>query len=351
MLGRINRFAKAQINKLPDSLVEFNKRYIGFRAFLGIFILSMVFETIFLKELFFADDYMLISGFLTFTFSIAYLSSPPATINEVLQRLQDRKVITVDDDLFEDITSTLASRTAGLSFLFGLLIAIIMFISFRRTTTLHWCLIFAFGGYVVGSYFGAMVADGLLGSLLKEKRVELNVMPGHIDNAGGLKPVGDYYFFHAKALAIPAAFFAVWVMIMTFGIDNSRYEPNWLDIYSWLLVISIAIEFLAFLLPMWTFHRAMQSKKKQLFARSDRVGHEIIVLKTSLTQDLENPKEQRDHKIKQIELLTERYAALEKLPTWPIDPTLSRKFTVANLVLFIPYLIQLLKDFGFLATA
>ena len=369
MLRSIYGSFRDKVDKLPDWLVAFNKRYIGFRLFLGVFFTWAMLEAIFKKDEFltYVEDSMLISGVITFLLALTYLSSPPATINEVIQRLRDRNVITADERIAE-IRSIMAGRTAILSFILGLLAGTAMYFIFHYADAPRdWCFIFTFGGYVVGSYVGAMVADASLGSLLKSKEVVINVMPGHIDSAGGLKPIGEYYFFHAKALAIPAAFFAAWVMIMTVGAQfpNITQYQRWIELHSWMLVSFIFLEFVAFLVPMWSFHQVMTRQKKNLFKRCDRVSYEIVRLKNDLIKDSQNstdskdtreeedlqdnhpPRDDKDiwdHKLMQVELLTERYAALERMPTWPVDPTMSRKFTLGNLILIVPYLVQLMID-------
>jgi hypothetical protein len=59
------------------------------------------------------------------------------------------------------------------------------------------------GAYVAGYHLGRMAGFGRLGPFLRARDCMPKVRPGHLDGMGGLKPVGDFYFFQAMVVAIP----------------------------------------------------------------------------------------------------------------------------------------------------
>jgi hypothetical protein len=113
-----------------------------------------------------------------------------------------------------------------------------------------------------------------------------------------------------------------------------HYRP-FLGQYLGLLALAIAFEILAFVLPMWSLHRRMKNQKETEFlAEADRLSQVI----ESTYERLENASgEDRDAAKRQLAELAERYQALENAPTWPIDRSILRQFTLRNLGLLMPF--------------
>jgi hypothetical protein len=63
--------------------------------------------------------------------------------------------------------------------------------------------------YVAGQYLGRMAAYGSLGGVLEKVGIKFRVHPGHLDGAAGLQPLGEFYFFQALLVSLPAVFLAV----------------------------------------------------------------------------------------------------------------------------------------------
>ena len=153
-----------------------------------------------------------------------------------------------------------------------------------------------------------------------------------------VKPIGDLYFFQAMLVAIPAAFLAIWWLIIPV---IPRYL-RWRDTYIGLLAIMLVIEFLAFLLPIWYFHVEMQRQKTELLKEADGLSRSIVELQSRLV-DAQNEKEHSALK-ERLSLMIERYSTIEQMPTWPVDANVQRKFTFSNLGLFVPLVSYFLNN-------
>jgi CHAT domain len=70
------------------------------------------------------------------------------------------------------------------------------------------------GGYVVGTLLWKMIATVIATRELSYRFI-FDVRPAHPDRCGGLKPLGDLYFAHARVLLVAGMFFAIWVLILS----------------------------------------------------------------------------------------------------------------------------------------
>jgi hypothetical protein len=164
------------------------------------------------------------------------------------------------------------------------------------------------------------------------------VQPSHVDGVAGLKPVGDFYFYQAMVAAIPAIFLAAWWFL--FPIWPRDYS-HWEESYLVLLSAAMMAEILAFLIPIWGFHRIMVSAKEKFLKDADRLSVEI----SELRRGKESDQHANSKKLlsEQIESKTQRYWAIENMPTWPVDIKTKRRFKLNNLLLFIPLLGDIAK--------
>ncbi|HEX2314513.1 MAG TPA: hypothetical protein VHJ17_12295 [Thermomonospora sp.] len=192
-----------------------------------------------------------------------------------------------------------------------------------------------------GGWLGRMAAYGRLGGFLARRALTIRVIAGHPDGAGGLKPVGDLYLYQSLVASLPAIFAAVWSLLVSLGRANpalGRYVP-YLDQYLWMLAVAIVFQVLVFLLPMLSTHMIMLRYKERVFlAEADRLSLDIEAAQAAL-----NSGDAGEQELATIRLghLNERYRALEKAPTWPIDPSIRRRFTLRNLGLLIPFVSSL----------
>lgn len=284
-------------------------------------------------------DVLLISGLVMLIIGIWLSLGIPKRMEDALDRLINRGVLQATEEKLEESKTALKLRANVWAFRSGLIVAIAILIA---SLVAYWpsfpffvileTIMDIFGGWIAGRYLGRMASYGKLNFLLKEKRIPLEVKPGHLDGAAGFKPIGDFYFFQAMVLSIPALFLAVWWLIIPFWADG-KYVI-WRASYLGLLPIAITFEILAFLVPIWFFHKEMQIQKKVLLKNADALSRSIVETRSQLAE----PKaaEQRDLLEKQLSYMIERYWSIEHMPTWPVDPKTRQYFTLNNLSLLIP---------------
>jgi hypothetical protein len=134
-------------------------------------------------------------------------------------------------------------------------------------------------------------------------------------------------------LAIPAAFLAAWWVLIP--LMNTRYLI-WRDSYAGLLAFIVACEILAFFVPMLAFHRTMLNTKQKLFEDADRLSDKIASARRSAASNAESPASV------DVEAALARYQAIERMPTWPLDTQLRRRFGIRNVILLAPVVAQAL---------
>jgi hypothetical protein len=200
-------------------------------------------------------------------------------------------------------------------------------------------LVGALGGLLVGRVLGSMLAYGFIARSMDAAKLTLNAVPGHVDGAAGLKPLGDFYLRQALLLALPAAFLLAWSLILLIPSWDERYS-GWREWYLGLLVIAIGLEIAAFVAPLWRVHRTMQDQKREALVKADSLlAPRIEKAREELEQDLDN--ERRAAVRDQLEQLTASYRAREEMPTWPVDSTVRRRLTLGNLALIVPLVSQI----------
>lgn len=185
------------------------------------------------------------------------------------------------------------------------------------------------GGAFVGYHLGRFTSYGRLGSHIEKLGLLIVVKPHHPDGVAGLRPIGEIYFRQAMLAAIPAAFLATWSFLIPSWPTPDYAEWKWP--YLALLALSLAGITAAFLAPMWTFHRIMQERKDKLIEDADKSSRRIVEIKTALPHATDD--DERDRLTEELARLTEDYAAIEHMPTWPIDPTTKKRFLNRNLAL------------------
>ncbi|WP_203915647.1 hypothetical protein [Rugosimonospora africana] len=190
---------------------------------------------------------------------------------------------------------------------------------------------------VTGAWIGRMAAHGRLGNQLRRHRLRLRVIPDHPDGAGGLRPLGAFYMYQSLVGAVPAAFFVVWLFLIAISGDHglgARYG-SYVPQYRWLFGAAVATEVLAFVAPMRSIHEIMRAEKEgELWRESDRLSRQIEDIRGRL-KDAHVPD--RKDQEGQLAALVSRFEALEATPTWPVDATIRRRFTLRNLSLLLPF--------------
>jgi hypothetical protein len=284
-------------------------------------------------------DLLLITGLGLFIIGIYLAQWLPKRMEQTLDRLFSRRTLELDSDKLKAFKKRLTVSVNRNAQIVAIIVTILMLIAFLwayrgkfPSESVVLAGFEAIGGYIAGFYVGRMIGYGQLGWLLKKEEIAIKVTAGHLDGVGGLKPVGDFYFFQAKVASIPAAYLAIWWFIIPFW---PRYA-EWREPYLGLLVIAISIEIAAFFVPMLSFHHVMQSEKRRRLKEADQLSFEITQLETQLP--LTATAEEQNALMEQLSFKAKQYWAIENLPTWPFDSKTRRRFSLNNVALFLPFL-------------
>ena len=285
-------------------------------------------------------DWMLISGWLTLLVGLWWAWEMPEELEKGLDRLAHRQVLAVTAEglcrLKRELEERVVKRWAPLG---GLAVALGVALAFAAAHY-KWSLLFAatetLGGYIAGCLLGRLACYGTLGVRLFHDGLPLRIIAGHLDGAGGLKPVGDFYFRQAMIVAPPAAYLAVWLLLMP--LSPFQGYRVWRTQYVLLLALAIAFEMLAFFLPLWSFHREMAKQKHELLPEADRPSSEIANIQRRLEEG--SPGDDAKALRETLADKTVRYWAIEQLPVWPISPRVKRLFSINNAALFIPLIVE-----------
>jgi hypothetical protein len=289
------------------------------------------------------------SGWVVLLVGLELAGRAPVRLDQAVRRLESRKVLGPPErveDLMRSLERTghvwaVASGWCVAGVLLVTSPAALLAVSRSAAAGLvasDLALLIVAGG-VAGSWLGRMVGYGrLFRKALRRPDLNLRVILGHPDGAGGLEPIGDFYLYQSLTASLPAIFLGAWMLLISLGGASrllSSYRP-YLDQYLWLLPLAMLFEILVFAVPMNSVHQVMKSWKEHTFlARADSLSPAIAAAQDSLdSSDSEELAATRQL----LTQLTERYQELQKAPTWPIDSSIRRRFTWRNLGLLIPFL-------------
>lgn len=287
-------------------------------------------------------DWLLVTGFVTFLLALRSALQLPDRMHEAIRRLSNRRILVGTKGQLADFERRLHRAGRRRALVGGVVCAVLLgamfWIAFPGTLLTRLVLLIAevSAAVLVGFFIGRAWAYGELGRLLVKQGLAIEVHPEHLDGAGGLRPVGDYYFFQAMLMAIPAAYLAIWWLLFPVV---GRYD-NWRTPYVVLLAFLVLCEIGAFLLPLRTFHQIMKDKKRQWLVRADELSHDVSTLRDQLRDSTDDEESKRLEE--RLSRLTQQYQAIDKMSTWPLGVSVRRRFAVNNIVLFIPVAAQLL---------
>lgn len=160
-------------------------------------------------------------------------------------------------------------------------------------------------------------------------RFPLRVQLGHPDRCGGFQPLGNLCLWNALILSVPGVFLGWWI---TAG-PSSQYGDTYVALHSVLASIVVVLATLAFVVPLWGIHRAMNRSAAGLRddverhgQRIDQLARELVAARDDLTPG------EWEAKSADLERRKALYLANEHIPTWPIDLRLATKFGTSQLV-------------------
>ncbi len=291
-------------------------------------------------------DPLFVSGALALVVGLEVAMQLPARMREMLIRLQRRGALSLEEPAIAQLVDDLEARAELIGQSVGLLGAVVMVIAFLIVyglgvrTRVFILAVAIGGGYFAGRTFGRGIAYGSLGPVLRARGLRLVPQPAHLDGAAGLKPVGDFYFFQAMIVAIPALFLAVWWVVIPI---LERYE-SWRGTYLVLLGVCVLIEVLAFISPMLAFHKTMRARKAELLLDADALSEEVAQLQSRLVSARDETE--RTALKEKLQPKIDRYHAIEGMPTWPVDAKIRRRFTINNAVLIAPMVVKAISEVG-----
>jgi hypothetical protein len=292
----------------------------------------------------FAWDVSRLSGFATLIVGLLLAGKSKNRFERTMDRLARRGVL----DRVDEVKKTMERRAdrwkhsvAAVAALaeFALFVSII--VKDHTPTRIPLCLFYTAWAYIAGSYIGRMLAYACIGSQLKNDGAFLRVFPGHIDGAAGLRPIGDFCLRQALIVALPAAYLAVWSFLIPVWPDahlKEKYLP-FMHPYLGLLFIALVFEVIAFVFPMWWFHREMQRQKERLLEEADYLSERIGNIPKQLAKS--STSEERDALNEELTLKTKQFWDIERMPTWPVNTAMIQKFVLGNAPLAVPLVAEL----------
>lgn len=288
-------------------------------------------------------DWMFISGLIAFIIALYFGRTISDKMDQLLNRLVNREVLKLSSKELSSLNSQMDQRsrmTSGvLSVIVGLALLIANLTAYQSPTLyMPEIVLDTVLGFVAGYYIGQMIAFSTLGRMVTSDHIPVETKPGHIDRAAGLKPIGDFYFFQAMILAMPCLFLALWWFIIPIW---TPWYSSWRSSYIGLLALALIFEILAFIVPMLEFHKIMRKQKTAHQVEADKFSKQILELENKIVNE-PDPKLSKTLE-DQREILRNKYWEIEKMPTWPVDGITRRRFTINNLFLFLPILLDLIS--------
>jgi hypothetical protein len=284
-------------------------------------------------------DWLYLSGILVWIIGVELSESMEELLNDTLRSLADSGVILATNRKMRSIRRQVrrsrrsrerqAAVIVGTAVLLGWLTYGSTFLPVLLTYN---------SGAVVFETVAAIVAGQRLGRMVNYAsawrlvRPRIRLMPGHPDGVCGLKMAGRFYFRQAAIAGLPAVYLALWWLLIPLFPDYAR----WRDIYLALLAPAIAFEILTFFVPMRAIHVIMLAERRRRGSEADRLMPLVKRAQETLLQTTDG--DARDSVGKELEILLDRYQKLCALPSWPIDASIRRWFTLNNAALFIPFL-------------
>ncbi len=285
-------------------------------------------------------DLLLLTGILTFILGLRMVADLPRRFELTVQRLVTRGVLGLRGDEREQFFDGIERHAQDWARIGGVLAALAMAGAFAVALIqgFYWSRALlgvgeVLGAYIAGTYLGRMASYGQLGWQVQRPSIEIVVQPTHVDGVAGLKPVGDYYFRQAMIAGLPAVFLAAWWFLFPIW---PRDYTHWEEPYLALLSVAIVVEILAFLIPIWSFHRIMLREKAKWLARADQLCMEI----SELERIPESGEAWKTKSVRpdQIEEMRNDYWCIENMATWPVDVRTRKRFRLSNVLLVIPLL-------------
>ncbi|WP_028045669.1 hypothetical protein [Cellulomonas sp. URHE0023] len=268
-----------------------------------------------------------LSGIVAFLVAAQISRHQGERVDRTVRRLVARGVLTGSDadDAVTLVRAALAARARWVLPPFVLGFAMLMLVFWVNTYGGPWVLEtlgvwieVALAG-VAGGVVGMLVTYGMLSSVIGQVQLRLEPIPEHVDGASGLAPVGQLFGRQAAVVGVLVVYSVVWWFLL----PQSDYS-SWAVAYAWIILIAVVCEVAAFVAPLWGFHLSMTAYRAHLLDEADALGTRIARLRQTPSGDDE------------IDRLVQRWTDIETMPTWPVPPSLRRRFTWVNGLALVP---------------
>lgn len=183
--------------------------------------------------------------------------------------------------------------------------------------------------YLAGAGAWAIIVTG---KALKDfvKLFDMKVEPYHVDNAGGLKPIGEFCLSMAAPLIVGTVFCGLTAYFFTQAYQVMNASPFTDPVFLGFLIgltVATPLNFVAFFSPMSNMHAEM-AKRKKIF--EDELSNEVNALEEKTRKLIQQGKLEEAKKTKEsVELLLTLRP--DPYPDWPFARTTLIKFLTTQI--------------------
>lgn len=170
----------------------------------------------------------------------------------------------------------------------------------------------------------------------------------HIDECGGLSPIGNLCLWNAGIFLIIEMYLVVWIVIFQYSgylyhlpiklVPISQFEfyqylhngiIQLLPVFNVLLPLPIILAFAGFFLPLWSTHKALTIKRDEVQHQLGLLSESIDHLESGLLDRVGMLEPDESEKIaKKLELMRLTYNIYQKYPVWPFNSAILKKLMV-----------------------
>lgn len=287
-------------------------------------------------------DPLLVSGLIVWVVAVCAAHRINLAFRTMVQRLFQRGATSAS---VSDVGNEVERQVRKWRWLVVGIFVVAMFVAFAANTSVKYALecpltyVEMALSAVAGYYVCRMIMYSRLSGMLN-KFGTIRTEPAHPDGTAGLRPVGEFFLRQAVVAAAPAVYIGLWIILMTkFDYFDRLYTDVWLTSYMGLMVIAVAIEVFSFVLPMLAFHKEMRSAKEKALNEADGLGNKISKLRRQLSETLD--PESRTRLGDELSSCVFLYDSIEGMATWPVGTRTRRLFTMNNVVLSLPLVVDM----------
>jgi len=236
-----------------------------------------------------------------------------------------------------------ATRTIGRQSLFVMVVLVVVSVTLlvvyaSPSIDPLWLRIFlcVWAGSVIGERLGRLIAYSRAVSLVTGSGGGLEINFWHPDNAGGLLPLSDFFFFSAPLVSAPLVWLAFWWAIAMHAQIWSS-QTIWL---SCLWLVSALLWLYTLLYPVWTIHRQMLRTKHAMMSDLGWISVDLAKLHRDITA-AKDDQAAATAIYERISNLQKIYSSANAVTTWPVDTHILTRFAgIGALQAALPFAVR-----------